>query len=213
MEFKERLRALRLEKGMKSKDIAQIVGISEHTYISYESRGSQPPYTVLIRIAKALEVTTDFLLGTDQDVCQPIIDRKPFSENLKRIRMETGMSGKIIAEKLGISYSAYMNYENRASQPPFDVLCKIADILQVSTDELLGHKLENFAPLTYAGFIVDDTQQPVNDRPTYKIIDTIDKTEYYVPKELIEALLDTIRAMQKNVYNHGLVKTMLTNSL
>lgn len=213
MKFRERLRDLRLRHHMSIKEVAQIIGVPAATYASYESRGSQPNFDVLIRIAKALEVTTDFLLGADQDVCQPIVDRKPFSENLKRIRMETGMSGKIIAEKLGISYSAYMNYENRASQPPFDILCKIADILQVSTDELLGHKLENFSPLTYAGFVVDDTQQPVNDRPTYKIIDTIDKTEYYVPKELIEALLDTIRAMQKTVYNHGLVKTMLTNSL
>ncbi len=142
MKFKERLRDLRLKKHMKSKEVAKLVGISEPTYISYENRGSQPPYEVLIKLSKVFGVTTDFLLGADQDVCQPIVNRKPFSENLKRIRMETGMSGKIIAEKLGISYSAYMNYENRASQPPFDVLCKIADVLDVTTDILLGREYE-----------------------------------------------------------------------
>lgn len=135
-----------------------------------------------------------------------------FNANLKKIRMETGIAGKKIAEKLGISYSAYMNYENRASQPPFDVLCKIADILQVSTDELLGHKLENFAPLTYAGFVVDTTQQAITDRPTYKVIDTIDKAEYYVPRELIDAISDIMLAMQKTVYNHDLVKAILNKN-
>lgn len=49
MEFKERLRDLRLKKGMKSKEVAKSVGIPEPTYISYESRGSQPPYEVLCK--------------------------------------------------------------------------------------------------------------------------------------------------------------------
>lgn len=136
-----------------------------------------------------------------------------FKERLRDLRLKKHMKSKEVAQLAGISDHTYISYKNRGSQPPFNVLCKIADILQVSTDKLLGHKLENFAPLTYAGFVVDTTQQAITDRPTYKVIDTIDKTEYYVPKELIEALSDTIRTMQKTVCNHGLVKTMLTNSL
>lgn len=31
MEFKKRLRDLRLEKGMKSKEVAQLAGVSDHT--------------------------------------------------------------------------------------------------------------------------------------------------------------------------------------
>lgn len=62
MEFKERLRDLRLKKGMKSKDIAQLVGISEPTYISYESRGSQPPYEVLCKIADVFDMSIDYLI-------------------------------------------------------------------------------------------------------------------------------------------------------
>ena len=74
MEFKERLRDLRLKKHMKSKDIAKLVGVSDHTYISYENRGSQPPYDVLIKLSKVFGVTTDFLLGVEQDVYRPIIE-------------------------------------------------------------------------------------------------------------------------------------------
>ena len=74
MEFKERLRDLRLKKHMKSKEVAQLAGVSDHTYISYENRGSQPPYDVLIKLSKVFGVTTDFLLGVDQDVYGPIIE-------------------------------------------------------------------------------------------------------------------------------------------
>lgn len=136
-----------------------------------------------------------------------------FKKRLRDLRLKKHMKSKEVAQLAGVSDHTYISYENRGSQPPFDVLCKIADILQVSTDELLGHKLENFAPLTYAGFVVDTTQQAITDRPTYKVIDTIDKAEYYVPRELIDAISDIMLAMQKTVYNHGLVKTMLTNSL
>ncbi len=62
MEFKERLRDLRLKKGMKSKEVAQLVGISEPTYISYESRGSQPPYEVLCKIADVFDMSIDYLI-------------------------------------------------------------------------------------------------------------------------------------------------------
>lgn len=62
MEFKERLRDLRLKKGMKTKEVAQLVGISEPTYISYESRGSQPPYEVLCKIADVFDLSIDYLI-------------------------------------------------------------------------------------------------------------------------------------------------------
>lgn len=62
MEFKERLRDLRIKKHMKTKEVAQLVGISEPTYISYESRGSQPPYEVLCKIADVFDLSIDYLI-------------------------------------------------------------------------------------------------------------------------------------------------------
>ena len=63
MEFKERLRDLQLKKHMKSKEVAQLAGISDHTYISYENSKNQPSYDVLCKMADILGVTTDMLLG------------------------------------------------------------------------------------------------------------------------------------------------------
>ena len=62
-----------------------------------------------------------------------------FSENLKKYRERMGFkSAKEFAKVLDIEYSTYMGYENRRREPKYEVLIKIADILNVSLDELLG---------------------------------------------------------------------------
>ncbi len=63
MKFRERLRDLRLRHHMSIKEVAQIIGVPAATYASYESRGSQPNFDVLIRIADAFTVKLDYLIA------------------------------------------------------------------------------------------------------------------------------------------------------
>ncbi len=63
-----------------------------------------------------------------------------FQENLKQIRIEKGFkTAKDFAAMLDIPYTTYINWENKGREPDFETLCKIADALHVTTDELLGH--------------------------------------------------------------------------
>lgn len=65
-----------------------------------------------------------------------------FSENLKKYREKMGFkSAKEFAKVLDIEYSTYMGYENRRREPRYEILMKIADILNVSIDDLLGRTL------------------------------------------------------------------------
>ncbi|MBQ3494061.1 MAG: helix-turn-helix transcriptional regulator [Clostridia bacterium] len=64
-----------------------------------------------------------------------------FAKNLKRERMLSGLTQKQMAEKLGISYRTYQNYElttQNNREPDLETLCKIAKILDVNVDYLLG---------------------------------------------------------------------------
>lgn len=66
-----------------------------------------------------------------------------FSENLKNFRKLNGYPcAKEFAKKLGIPYSSYMAYENKNREPKYDLLIKIANILDVTIDELLGNPRE-----------------------------------------------------------------------
>ncbi|RGO02651.1 XRE family transcriptional regulator [Megamonas rupellensis] len=62
-----------------------------------------------------------------------------FQENLRYYREKAGYKqAKDFAEALNIPYSTYTGYEVRNREPKYETLCKIADLLQVSTDDLLG---------------------------------------------------------------------------
>ena len=61
-----------------------------------------------------------------------------FKENLRYYREKAGLSSVEFAEKLNLRYNTYLNYENKGTEPKYDILCKIASLLHVSTDKLLG---------------------------------------------------------------------------
>lgn len=57
---------------------------------------------------------------------------------LKSLRESSGMSKKQTAAALGISYSAYCNYESGIRTPNGDILVSIANYYNTTTDYLLG---------------------------------------------------------------------------
>ena len=47
-----------------------------------------------------------------------------------------------LAKKLNYGYTAIANYESGRNEPSFDSLIKLAEVLDVTSDELLGVKLK-----------------------------------------------------------------------
>ena len=63
MGFQENLRKFREAQGITAKDFAAKVGLKYGTYVSYETAGKEPKLETLCKIAAALHVTIDNLLG------------------------------------------------------------------------------------------------------------------------------------------------------
>ena len=64
-----------------------------------------------------------------------------FQENLRYYREKSGYkTAKDFADVLNIPYTSYVAYENKGREPKYEMLCKIADLLEVSTDDLLGQE-------------------------------------------------------------------------
>ncbi len=57
---------------------------------------------------------------------------------LKEIRKEKEMTQRELADKVGVSVQTISGYETGYSQPPLEILIKIADILEASLDYLTG---------------------------------------------------------------------------
>lgn len=66
-----------------------------------------------------------------------------FSERLKNLRKQAHLTQVDVAEKLGISQPAYASWERGVKKPTQENLVKIAQILKVSIDYLVGNSDED----------------------------------------------------------------------
>lgn len=60
------------------------------------------------------------------------------SENLQKLRKAKGLTQTDMGKKLGFTGAMYSYYERGERRMRLELLCQIADVLNTSTDYLLG---------------------------------------------------------------------------
>lgn len=65
MMFANRLKMLRVEKGLSQAEVASIFGVSQQTVGVWERDKSSPNPEMLVKIADYFDVSTDYLLGRE----------------------------------------------------------------------------------------------------------------------------------------------------
>lgn len=135
-----------------------------------------------------------------------------FNNNLKHYRKRKGLSGREFSELLGIGYSTYMNYENRGNQPPFEILCKMADILGVTTDILIGRTMqEEYSILKQSGYIVRDlfnTNAYIEIRSQKA---DIFQESYVLPSLVVSLICENVKAQQE-AFSENILKSFLNTA-
>lgn len=97
-----------------------------------------------------------------------------FAARIKNLRKSKGLNQVQLAEKLGVKKQSISNWENDNIMPSIEMLIRIADFFDVSTDYLLGRDIqETGAPNTldvtgltarqveHVQLIVDDLRETV----------------------------------------------------
>lgn len=103
-----------------------------------------------------------------------------FSERLKKARLEKGYSKSDLAKEIGIHYSQIGRYEEKGAQPSAEVLGKLANILEVSTDFLMNGTSDDLA------------QSSLTDKELlnqFKKIEKLPTDKKMIVKELLDAFL------------------------
>jgi transcriptional regulator with XRE-family HTH domain len=100
-------------------------------------------------------------------------------QRIARLRREKGLTQAELAQRLRVSQPVVSDYENNVIRLPADVVVQIAEILDASTDELLGMK----QPATRS-------DGGIKNRRLYRRMQEIEK----LPRRDQEALLRTIEA-------------------
>lgn len=63
MQIANRIKELRLEKGMTQKNLAALVGCSQPMIVMWEKGECEPTASAIVKLSEALNCTTDYLLG------------------------------------------------------------------------------------------------------------------------------------------------------
>ncbi len=63
LDFGARLKRIRKGRGLTQRQFGQAVGLSQRMVTYYESQGGQPPAPLLAKLAQALRISADELLG------------------------------------------------------------------------------------------------------------------------------------------------------
>lgn len=66
-ELSKRLTKIREERGYKRTELAETLGIPYRTITNYETGEREPGHSYIIKIAKLFNVTTDYILGLDEE--------------------------------------------------------------------------------------------------------------------------------------------------
>ena len=110
-----------------------------------------------------------------------------FSERLKTLRKEAGFTQVDVAEKLGISQPAYASWERGVKKPTQENLVKIAQVLNVSIDYLVGNSEEKLDELDNIELLFRMNSKGLTE-----------KEKEIFKKELIEFMEKRKKAFEKN---------------
>ncbi len=72
--FSQRVKQLRLSKGVSQQQVADALGITKPGYQNYEYGRKTPSFAVLPLLADFFDVSTDYLLGRSDDPHLPRMD-------------------------------------------------------------------------------------------------------------------------------------------
>lgn len=63
LEFSDRLKILRKQKGLTQKEIAKLIGVYQGSYANWENGKREPKLEIIVQLAKILDTTPNELLG------------------------------------------------------------------------------------------------------------------------------------------------------
>ena len=127
------LKKRRKELGLTMQEVADAVEVSEATISRYENGGIKNMRRDRIeKYAGILKVDILDIIGSEE---------RSIGEKIRLLREKKGMSQIELAEKTVYPITSIIKYENNERKPTDIVKHKLAEILEVSVDEVFPHKL------------------------------------------------------------------------
>ena len=111
-------------------------------------------------------------------------------KRIAMLRRQKGLKQEDLANTLGVSSQAVSKWENDQTCPDISLLPKLAEILEVSVDELLSGKKEELAQT--AKVLPPEERKDIKDMMLRIVVDSADgdKVRVNIPMALVQVALD-----------------------
>lgn len=145
------LRIIRKSKNYTMKHLGKLIGKSESAISQYETGKRQLDSPTLIKLAKVLNTTVDYLLGVDNNLHQnntalikkaEIEETAIIGERIKTLRKSNNLTQTEFGKLFGIGKTTVSSYETGNSCPNDSIKLAICRFFNVTTDYLLGNSNE-----------------------------------------------------------------------
>lgn len=147
----KRINELRRASGMTQEELGKKLGVIKQTVSSWENDSSEPNHAATIALAKLFGVTTDYLLGAEEDTMgtEETINEitQRVGRNIRSIREQAGLSQREFAEGFGVSAGAVGMWETGRREPDINMLIQIAHFGGTNLDDLVMKELTPPVPL------------------------------------------------------------------
>ena len=163
----------RKKLGLSQEELASRLKVSQKSISKYECGTRRPSYETLLEMSKLFNVSIDYLLGNSAPtdaISKPAHQFGGYDNSVNYWIGRIGLSDDEVAQKLGISEDLWSDYIQGRSPIPYQILAKLSEICEVSTDCLLGIReksrekdFDNLLPFQYNYQIAERIRKLCND--------------------------------------------------
>lgn len=134
-----RIKEVLESSNLKDKELIALLKIDESVFYDWKSGFVFPGFDNLLKIADYFCVSVDYLLGrTDDYIEYHTKSLIPFGTNLENILKDKGITKYRFFKECQFDNSLKTSWFKKGTKPNVNTILKMADYLNISTDELMG---------------------------------------------------------------------------
>ena len=133
-----KLKEIRKKCGYSQQEMSQMLDMAINSYGSYERNNSLPSIENFVKLAEILHTSIQYIVTGEklsEEFKQGAI---AFPQRLCELREKRNMTQQQVADCLGIRKATYQGYEYNKYEPKLDKLLQLAELFDVTLDELMG---------------------------------------------------------------------------
>lgn len=143
----QKLIEIREDLGLRQKDIADVLGISQQTYSLWENGTKIIPLKHLNTLCNYYNLSMDYMLGLSNvkgcDIINKNLDKVLIGKRLKEFRVEHGITQECLAEILNTTHSTISAYESAKTTILTAFAYEICRKYNITMDYLCGRIDDN----------------------------------------------------------------------